>query len=261
MRLSHDAVEKGQLSQEDADALYQTIDQDRHQGTKVRAALAHAIDINFFTETEAEELKSLLDYRNDIAHRMHLVMADVSPIYWVIDHVKFHEPTYKGQALDRLRLYTKSLWERARGKLTLSLSMDGVLFEFAEQVFEHDLKRLDEKIRKQLKKEEQRLELINAELDLQGTELIDDLSPRFPANHRPSYSYGDDYIPATGHLTERGAEICYRLFDLGKSPIAVAYLMGMTLRSAERRKKSWKMAGGKERPKQEIERYDLKMPQ
>jgi hypothetical protein len=31
---------------------------------------------------------------------------------------------------------------------------------------------------------------------------------------------------STGHLTKRGAEICYRLFDLGKSPMAVAYLMG-----------------------------------
>lgn len=30
----------------------------------------------------------------------------------------------------------------------------------------------------------------------------------------------------TGHLTPQGVEICYRLFDLGKSPLAVAFLMG-----------------------------------
>ena len=77
-----------------------------------------------------------------------------------------------------------------------------------------------------------------------------------PITGRP-HSYGDDYIPATGHLTKRGAEICYRLFDLGKSPMAVAYLMGMTLRSAERRQRSWSKAGGASRIRSAVARYDM----
>lgn len=91
---------------------------------------------------------------------------------------------------------------------------------------------------------------------------MDDLSPRFPANHRPGrQGYGEDYIPATGHLTKRGVEICYRLFDLGKSPTAVAYLMGMTLRSAERRRRSWIKAAGLQRARAEVERYDVRSMQ
>jgi hypothetical protein len=118
---------------------------------------------------------------------------------------------------------------------------------------------LEHLITKQIARERKRYSAINAELDLRGTELIDDLSPRFPANHRPGrQGYGDDYIPATGHLTKRGVEICYRLFDLGKSPMAVAYLMGMTLRSAERRHRSWIKAGGSQRVRAEVERYDLR---
>jgi hypothetical protein len=185
-------------------------------------------------------------------------MSDVSRNYWAIDHVAYTAPVYKGDALDRLREYRQSLWERARGHLLLTLSMDSMLFELAEHAFEHDLTRLDRLIAKQIKRECERYEAINAELDLRGTELVNDLSPRFPANHRSSRSYRDDYIPATGHLTKRGVEICYRLFDLGKSPVATAYLMGMTLRSAERRRRSWVNAGGCQRLRVDVERYNAR---
>jgi hypothetical protein len=256
--LLRDAEAEKKLSVEDTEALRSALASERQQGRKLKAAFAYAITIGIFTETEAAELKTLLDYRNDIAHRIHLVMSDVSRNYWAIDHVAYTAPAYKGDALDRLREYRQSLWERARGHLLLTLSMDSVLFEFAEHAFEHDLKRLDQLIAKQIERERERYEAINVELDLCGTELVDDLSPRFPANHRPSHSYGDDYIPATGHLTRRGVEICYRLFDLGKSPMAVAYLMGMTLRSAERRHQSWVKAGGRQRLRADVERYDVR---
>ncbi len=204
-------------------------------------------------------MKALLDYRNDIAHRIHLVMSDISRNNWAIDHVAYAAPTYKGEALDRLRAFRRSLWDRARAKLILTLSMDRMLFELAEHTYEQDLKRLDRLITKQIDRERERYRAINSELDLRGTELVDDLSPRYPANHRPGrQGYGDDYIPATGHLTERGVEICYRLFDLGKSPTAVAYLMGMTLRSAERRHRSWTKAGGLQRVRAEVERHDFR---
>lgn len=256
--LLRDAETAGKLAAEDAAALRSASASERQQGKKLKVALGYAITIGIFTGTEAAELKALLDYRNDIAHRIHLVMSDVSRNYWAIDHVAYAAPTYKGEALDRLRAFRRSLWERARAKLILTLSMDRMLFELAEHTYEQDLKRLDRLITKQIARERERYNAINAELDLRGTELIDDLSPRFPANHRPGrQGYGDDYITATGHLTKRGVEICYRLFDLGKSPIAVAYLMGMTLRSVERRRRSWIKAGGFQRARADVERYDL----
>jgi hypothetical protein len=257
--LLQDAERAGRLTAEDGAALRRASTSERQQGRKLKVALGYAVTIGIFTEAEAAELKALLDYRNDIAHRIHLVMSDVSRNYWAIDHVAYTAPTYKGEALDRLRAFRRSLWERARGKLILTLSMDRMLFELAEHAYEQDLRRLDRLITKQIAHERKRYSAINAELDLRGTELVDDLSPRCPANHRPGrQGYGDDYIPATGHLTKRGVEICYRLFDLGKSPIAVAYLMGMTLRSAERRQRSWMKAGGFQRARAEVERYDLR---
>jgi hypothetical protein len=257
--LLNEAESEKKLPAEDAEALRRAFASERQQGKKLKVAFAYAVTIGILTESEAAELKALLDYRNDIAHRIHLVMSDISRNYWAIDHVAYAAPTYKGEALDRLRAFRCSLWERARGQLLLTLSMDSVLFEFAEHVFEQDLKRLDRLITKQIARERERYEAINAELDLRGTELVDDLSPRFPANHRPGrQGYGDDYIPATGHLTKRGVEICYRLFDLGKGPTAVAYLMGMTLRSAERRRWSWIKVGGLKRDRRDVERFDIR---
>ncbi len=246
------------LPEKDVAAFRLALAHERQQGKKLKIALGHAIAVGIVTEEEAVELKSLLDYRNDIAHRIPVIMSDVSRSYCATDQVAYVAPTYKGGALDRLRSFRRSLWQRARGKFLVTVSIDGALFELAEHAFELDLRRLDRLITKQIVQDNERHKRIHAELDLQSTDLVDDLSPRFPANHRPGrQGHGDDYIPATGHLTKRGAEICYRLFDLGKSPTAVAYLMGMTLRSAERRRHSWSKAGGPRRIRVEIERYDV----
>ncbi|SRR5258708_98574 len=156
-----------------------------------------------------------------------------APISWM-GHLSFTAPTYKGDALDRLRKYGRSLWERTR-RLILELSRDGMLFEFAERAYEGELKRLDRLIQTQIGRERARAKTISAELDLRRTELVGDLDPRFPANQHAGRSFGDDYVPSSGHLTKRGVEICYRLYDMGKSPIAVAYLMGISLRAAENR--------------------------
>jgi hypothetical protein len=253
-----DAQTRKKVSIEDAEALRLLFAGERQQGKRLKIAFTHAIKIGMFTEAEADELKELIDYRNDIAHRIHLVMSDVSRSYLASDYLSFTPPKYKGDAVDRLRVYHRSLWERVRGRpLVLTLSIDGMLFEFARHAYENELKRLERLIKKQIGRERHRIKAINADLDLQGTELVGDLAPRFPANHRPNRTYGDDYMPPTGHLTKRGVEICYRLFDLGKSPIVVAYLMGMTLRSAERRRRGWLKSGALERTRAQLDRYDL----
>jgi hypothetical protein len=252
-----DAEGRGIISADDSDIIRQTLASEHNQGRQLKAAFGHAIQIGMFTAAEADELQVLMTYRNDIAHRIHGVMSDVTRTTWNADYLSFKAPLYKGEALDRLRAFGKGLWQRSRGKLITQLSMKGVTFEMAEQVFGDELKRLDTKIRKLVAAETARVAALRAELDLSGTELVGDLAPGFYYNQRPSRTFRDDYIPPTGHLTKRGAEICYRLFDLNKSPMAVAYLMGITLRSAERRRRSWVKTGGHDRVRVEVERYDL----
>ena len=53
-------------------------------------------------------------------------------------------------------------------------------------------------------------------------------------------------------LTPRGIEICYRLFDAGKSRYAVATLMGISFGAATHRLDAWKKLGGVNRIKQPL---------
>jgi hypothetical protein len=250
-RIVADAQLKGDLAASDAARILRVQMNNRHSTKKVRIALKYAVDAGILTAAEADELKGLLDYRNDIAHDIHLVMADISRSNAAVEYASFRPPAYKSNALDRLRVFKELLPERARGLIQV-LSMDGLLFEHAELTYEQELRRLDRLIRKQIRCEEARIAAINAELDLSGTELVGDLHPRHPSNQRSDHVYGDDTYPSNHHLTRRGVEICYRLFDLGKSPLAVSYLMGISLRTAHARQKGWEKRGGARRTKVEI---------
>lgn len=55
-----------------------------------------------------------------------------------------------------------------------------------------------------------------------------------------------------GKLTPRGVEICYRLFDAGKTRYAVGALMGISFSAADNRHAAWEQAGGIEREKQPL---------
>ncbi|MGO8096691.1 hypothetical protein [Rhizobium leguminosarum] len=48
-------------------------------------------------------------------------------------------------------------------------------------------------------------------------------------------------------LSERGIEVCYRLFDNDENPYAVARLMNISYTAAANRRASWEKAGGKKR--------------
>jgi DNA-binding NarL/FixJ family response regulator len=79
-------------------------------------------------------------------------------------------------------------------------------------------------------------------MSLKGTGLEGDYAPDHPLNQH------DD-----NRLTKRGIEICYRLFDLGKSDMAIAHLMRLSLEAVKARKKLWLKLGGKKRPTVNLE--------
>ncbi|WP_429819068.1 hypothetical protein [Ensifer sp. B1-9] len=54
-------------------------------------------------------------------------------------------------------------------------------------------------------------------------------------------------------LTDRGIEICYRLFDAGKTRYAVKELMDISFGAADHRFKAWEKAGGVNREKMPLD--------
>jgi hypothetical protein len=55
------------------------------------------------------------------------------------------------------------------------------------------------------------------------------------------------------NLTKRGVEVCYRMFDAGKTRYAVAEAMSISYGAATHRFHAWEKLGGKDRERQAIE--------
>ncbi|TWA26385.1 hypothetical protein FB004_103491 [Sinorhizobium medicae] len=188
---------------------------------------------------EKAEIRRLLDYRNSVGHDIHELVADITTERSVRRSLAFMPDSfarYDYEAVERLQHFLKLLGERQGTHHYIgTLSFDRLQFRSAEQVFLKEIKLLRRKIAKQWKARQQQIDLLNEEMRsvVIENEVTD---PRHPANQ-----YDD------GRLTRRGQEVCYRLFDRGLSPAAVAHLMGLKLTSARIRQRRWLDIGGKER--------------
>ena len=105
-----------------------------------------------------------------------------------------------------------------------------------------DLKNLERRIRALMRQRRGDIARLNAELSLEGSNLTGLFDPRWPENR-----YGNRQ-----RLTPRGVETCYLLYDMGKSPLAVAHLMDLSLTAARRRARLWKAAGGPNRERRPL---------
>jgi hypothetical protein len=55
------------------------------------------------------------------------------------------------------------------------------------------------------------------------------------------------------NLTARGIEVCYRMYDAGKTRYAVSEALGMSYGAATHRFHAWEKLGGKDRERQPLE--------
>ena len=188
-------------------------------------------EMELIDEDEAAEIRKLIDFRNVIAHQVQKVVSDVGGTAFVreIGKVDNHEPRYIYGTVDRLKYFVNILDKRIRkAGLTSVIGFDCLEFEAAEKTYETELERLNNTIYHQYEIRKQTVRDLNEELSLPDAEWGVDHHPRDPENKY-----------ANGRLTERGIRMCYRLYELGKSPMAVALLMEMSLRAAKRRQAQW----------------------
>lgn len=217
------------------------------KGTKdpVDKALDALIVDGAITAIDKKEIKRLIDYRNVLAHQMHDILADVSPNKTARDYIAYFPdfPKYDYNAVQRLQYFRKLFDGMYRTHhYATTLRHNRVFFEAAEKTFLTEIKRLQRVISRLIVKRKADIKRVNEEISLKGTELGGDYDPGHPLNQ-----YDD------GRLTKRGVEICYRLYDLGKSAMTVAHLMGLSLRATKKRKKQWAALGGINRPKSDLQ--------
>ncbi len=202
------------------------------------------ISEGIITKTESDEIEALVNFRNDIGHRVHQLTLDVSREPMARDFAKFLET--KGKKYDYgarkgLKDYRAKLSQRMQSKYVMELSFDPLFFEPAEKAYEQELTRLDRKIRRQIEARKKEYASLNAELPVEELGLVGETDPRYPANKTRS-----------GTLSSRGIEICYRLFDANRSPLAVAHLMRISYRAAVKRRRAWEKAGGQHRTRSDL---------
>ena len=199
-------------------------------------ALAAFVADGVLDDKAKSEIVRLVDYRNDIAHRIHQLTGDIGRTSISRNYVDFREandPRYDYDALGRLRFYRSFVEQRARSQYVITIGISRLLFEPMEKSLESELARLRRSIDRQVQQRKRKDEKLLSELSLAGVILGGKVQPRDPENQDES-----------GRLTKRGVEICYRLFDAGKSPLAVAYLMDISLRAARQRERLWRALGG-----------------
>lgn len=204
------------------------------------------VDEGILTSDESVEVQRLIDYRNDIGHRVQFLTCDLSRDPSARNYSKWKGIKYDDQALKKLRLYKDKILSGLQSKYVISLSFDEILFEAAEKSYQHELRRLDKKITRQIAIRQKEIQKLKSELRFEDPEFLNtfdtdkeitaptlDLLVLEILNHPLNKA-------KNGTLTKRGLAICYWLFDHGRSVLAVAYLMDMSNKTAVKHHSAWK---------------------
>lgn len=197
---------------------------------------------------EKKEIVELIDYRNAVGHEIHTLFADLSSERVARNFTKYalsnqKHRHYRSDALARLKHFRARFNNLYRTHhYARTINMNPLMFEMAERFFSDEIKRLEQHLPAKIKIRLANIHNLNRELSLKGSGLDGQWSPAGP------YSKYDD-----GRLTKIGIEICYRLFEIGKSDLAVAHLMRISLVAVRKRRNQWAESGGRKR-----KRVDLK---
>lgn len=211
------------------------------QGTKdeFKKAAQKLVKDGVISQEEAKEIRSLIDYRNVVAHDIQHLTLDLSNDRYVRETLPYrpkNEKRYDAKALQRLKHFNREITKRTWSRYAVPLDMAALEFRAAEATFEAEIQRLNRKIKRQTVERRKLVEQLQSECSLKGLGLAGDLYPR---DIRMKYD--------GGRLTARGIEIMFRLFDHDRSAMAVSIIMDVTVETVRRRYQDWLRAGGKER--------------
>jgi len=97
------------------------------------------------SEKESSELQSIIELRNDIGHRMHSLVADISAPKLLGNH----DPIFDYLALGRFEKYRDKIYKGMQENFILQVNFRDLAFEQAELTYKEELSRLHKKIDRQ----------------------------------------------------------------------------------------------------------------
>ena len=108
------------------------------------------------------------------------------------------------------------------------MNSNSLLFSQAERTYLMELQTLDRKIRRLLDIRKTENEQIQNEIKALGNQTLERLKPYHPKNFK-----------ANGKLSSQGINCLHELFKIGVSNIVISYFMRISLRSINKRKRTW----------------------
>lgn len=129
-------------------------------GTKgpLKKAFTILVNDNVLTQDESEEVQDLIGFRNDIAHRIHLLTSDIVNPSTPRDRLRRLEVKYRYNAWRKFEHYRDKIERGLRSDYVLQPSFDTVFFKTADRTYKEELNRLRKKIDLQFELRKQQIE-------------------------------------------------------------------------------------------------------
>ncbi len=202
------------------------------EGKKLELARAVLVSDGVINQAESDELKELVDYRNIIGHTIHDLTVDVGAYSDLVRHdPKTFEPipVYDYTAAKRAKALRQKVSKGMMKKFMMMASFDFLAFEAAEKTYIAETERLKKRVNKGIEKANKVIAETNRVITAIPKSVMELAQPGHPRN-----------IKENGALSKRGAECVFQLFDAHATPLAVAYLMRISHRSAKHWFAKWK---------------------
>ena len=198
---------------------------------KMDAARKLLVAEGCISQAESDEILRLVDYRNTIGHQIHALTCDIGAYSELGDFdPKTYEPVrkYDYSAAKGAGQLRKKVNEGMAEKFCLRANFNGLRFEAAERIYLKEIQRLTIKVNKQIRQLNETLKMTAAAIREIPKPVMDRAQPGHLRN-----------IKNNGTLSELGASCVFQLFDADATPLAVAYLMRTSARSANNWHKKW----------------------
>lgn len=201
------------------------------EGKRMELARALLVSEGAITQAESDELFGLLDYRNLIGHKVQELTVDVGAYSDLtrLDPKSFKKiPAYDYTAAKRAKKLKEIVERGMMRKFVMSLGMESLQFEAAERTYLAEIERLKMRVNNGITKTNKLIEQTNQIIKSIPKSVTEAAVPYHPRNTREN-----------GSLTRAGGECAFQLFEAQATPLAVAYMMRISLRSANLWFKKW----------------------
>jgi len=197
-----------------------------------RRSCERLVEMDFISRKTARSVVKYIGYRDKIAHNLSALFGDIGQLRVNREMMRFPMPgeKYRYNYLKLLTDCENEILEAGSRLPIIMMNSDDIYFESVEKFMRQELARLQPRIQKQIDSRKEKFKKLRLEIfenhnswDWEG-----EFFPKHP-----------DYQHKNGRLTAKGERACYLLFELGKSDLAVAYLMGLSRKAVKRRRKNW----------------------